>query len=116
MVSSASLTNYDTKNTLPFNHTALSGAVNNLNMLNSTSNTALNKTGSNIKRNSFNTLPTNSRKESSVVSAYSGHNFNTSILYNPSDFYFRNLLHFIRSGNLENYTEKVTLIYLIIIK
>ena len=110
MVSSASLTNYDTKQTLPYNSchpstaSASSVAPANSRMTSSSINN-LSRNMASFKRNSI--TASYSKHDSIAHLATSGHRFNTSVMNNLGDFYFRNLLHYVRSGNLDNYMEKV---------
>lgn len=125
MVSSASLTSYEANIiiTAAPNNATNSISLTNGSLLNSqakqtsNSNVALNtqrhhqhqRTGSFVKRNSFNGPSLLYSKQDSVANLpLSGHRFSTSQSNSPSEFYFRNLLHYVRSGNLENYAEKVS--------
>lgn len=114
MVSSASLTNYETSkyqtNTLPQNSGSTKNAPSSFNnKFNSNSNMTLNRNAMTVKRNSFNASSYYSRYDS-FANFPSSNKFNISVLNNPSEFYFRNLLHYIRSGNVDNYNEKLQFI------
>ena len=115
MVSSASLTNYETTkyqtNTLPQNSGSTKNVPTNLqNKFNSNSNMTLNRNAITMKRNSFNAVNYSSNRYDTFANFPSPNKFNISVLNNPSDFYFRNLLHYIRSGNIDNFNEKLQFI------
>ena len=119
MVSSASLTSYEINNkpVITPNSTATNGSLSNGQAKqNSNSNVALNtqrhqRAGSFVKRNSFNAPSTTYSKQDSIANLpVSGHRFSISHSNNPNEFYFRNLLNYVRSGNLENYAEKLQFI------
>ena len=129
MVSSASLTSYEinskpmiitpapTANNASNNNSTNGSLLNSQTKQTSNSNVALNtqrhhqhqRTSSFVKRNSFNGPSMLYSKQDSVANLpLSGHRFSISQSNNPSEFYFRNLLHYVRSGSLENYAEKVS--------
>ena len=102
MPSSASLTNYETpKNNAGYTNPAgnmASSMVSYPNGKNSGAVFNFNVNSSNLKRNSLNT--------SSIKSNFY-HQFSISNSNNPANFYFRTLLRYVRSGNEDNFQEKV---------
>jgi len=131
MVSSSSLTNYETassfkqtNSTLPnhgtgtLNGSSTNSSNNNNNNNNNNGSIGFAKNGSfngstlhrqpsQMNRHSFNTNSSYSRIHY-PTSSYQ--QFQTSSACNPGDFYFRTLLRYVRSGNAENYFEKLEFI------
>ena len=126
MVSSSSLTNYETTVTAKSVVNGMNGATTTANgkisYSNGQSSSATMPTGSKqiFARNSFNgpknlnsgtnlgrsTYFNNSSNKGIHVDT-SRDNFNTSVSSNPTEFYFRTLLRYVRSGAEENYAEKL---------
>jgi hypothetical protein len=101
MVSSASLPNYDIKNyqTLNGSKTSVGAASNLQNSNNIPSN-------NNININNF----ISSKSTKSAASYLNSSKFSINTTAKCSDFYFRTLLRYIRSGSIDNYTEKLDFI------
>jgi hypothetical protein len=128
MVSSSSLTNYETSMTSKsFNGGGSSTILSNGKMnsshipttnINTNGSTFASTTGTKpiFARNSFNTngsYSKNSSGKSINNSSFTGgptaarDQFNTSVSSNATDFYFRTLLRYVRSGADESYAEKL---------
>lgn len=107
MVSSSSLTNYEASSKT-FNNFSSNG---NGATQNGKSAIVTSNGKSLFARNSFNTKRAYSKNGSSpnANKSTNANQFNTSISSNASDFYFRTLLRYARSGGPENYPEKVSL-------
>jgi hypothetical protein len=101
MVSSASLPNYDIKNYQTINGSKVSIGAG-LNLQNNNSTPASNT----ININKF----ISSKSTRSAASYLNSSKFSLYTTSKCSDFYFRTLLRYIRSGNLDNYTEKLDFI------
>lgn len=100
MISSTSLTNYDIK------PTNFNGKLSSASAINATSPT-LASTFYSLKRNSLNlSLSLPKPKTSSRYSS----RFMTSNTCNQTDFYFKSLLRYVRSGNNDNFSEKLDFI------
>ena len=97
MVSSTSLTNYDLK---PAN---FNGKISSASAVNAISPTNI-PSISTLKRNSFNS------NTSTTKQTTNGLTFTASLTSNGSDFYFRTLLRYTRSGNADNFAEKLDFI------
>ncbi len=110
MVSSASLTNVElnkpTSNGLLTNPS--NGLTNSHTRGNSNSHITLNR--NNTKRNSFNSTTQTNLKYQDSINLNHSNRFSISVSNNPSEFYFRNLLHYVRSGSIDNYNEKLKFI------
>jgi hypothetical protein len=98
MVSSASLPNYDIKN-----YPTLNGSKTSVGAASTIQNNSSTPTNNTININNF-----ISSKSSKSAASYSKFSLNTTS--KCSDFYFRTLLRYVRSGNLDNYTEKLDFI------
>ncbi|CAF0782495.1 unnamed protein product [Brachionus calyciflorus] len=100
MVSSTSLNNYDLR------QPNYNGKISSASAVNATSPTAVPNILT-LKRNSVNSNSSNSKTKNSQPN---GSVFTTSLTTSGSDFYFRTLLRYVRSGNLDNFTEKLDFI------
>ncbi|RNA27545.1 hypothetical protein BpHYR1_046678 [Brachionus plicatilis] len=101
MISSTSLTNYDIR------PSAFNGKMSSASAVNATSPTSV-PTLHSLKRTSLNS--SFSASKSKIRSNY-GSGFFTTNANNQTDFYFRSLLQYIRSGNDDNFSEKLDFIF-----
>lgn len=97
MVSSASLTNYETK-------VQTASYQNNNGSINTRVTSNSNNQQASIKRNNLNI---NSSKMNVKPIQANSNQFSINLSTNGGDFYFRTLLRFVRSGNNDNYAEKL---------
>ena len=110
MVSSASLTNVELNKPSTNGHlkTSSNGLSTSHTRGNSNSHVTLTRNNtSSLKRNSFNCTTQANSKYQETINLNHSNRFSISASNNPSEFYFRNLLHYVRSGNMDNYNEKL---------
>lgn len=106
MVSTTSLKNYEIRPSTGHNSKLSSASA-----VNAASPSTYQTQSSTLKRNSFNSNSsyTNSKNHKNQ-SPYNNSNnflFNTSVSSHQADFYFRTLLRYVRSGDTDNYNEKL---------
>ncbi len=110
MVSSSSLTNYETITKLPYNQTSIKQQNDNNNHGSNSlyrNPSQLNQRSTSIK---YQQIPLQQQHYNPTNNSYLNKQFKFSTTNDPADFYFRSLLRYVRSGNLDNYFEKLEFI------
>lgn len=117
MVSSSSLSNYDTTQTASTSVKQFQNGISVQNQQQNGTSTSVPNTTSTLHRNpsqmnrsSFNTSSLYSKLNSLSANLLTSQQFKTSSTNTPADFYFRTLLRYARSGSVENYFEKLEFI------
>ena len=111
MVSSSSLTNYETITKLPYNQTSIKQQNDNNN--HGSNSLYRNPSQSNQRSTSikYQQIPLQQQQQHyNPNNSYLNKQFKFSTTNDPADFYFRSLLRYVRSGNLDNYFEKLEFI------
>ena len=113
MVSSSSLTNYETITKLPYNQTSIKQQNDNNNHGSNSlyrNPSQPNQRSTSIK---YQQIPLQQQQQQQHYypnNSYLNKQFKFSTTNDPADFYFRSLLRYVRSGNLDNYFEKLEFI------